>query len=95
MLSDLRFALRLLAKQPGFTVVAVVTMAIAIGLVTGLGAAFGASRVLQQLLFEVRPFDPLIFGVVASVFAAVGIIAAVIPARRATRVDPLTALRAE
>ncbi len=68
---------------------------VGIGLVIGLGGSLAASRVLNQLLFEVKPFDPVVFGVVASVFAAVGIIAAVIPARRATRVDPLTALRAE
>jgi predicted permease len=68
---------------------------VAVGLTIGLGISVAVSRVLRQLLFEVQPFDPLIFCVVAVVFAAVGIIAAVIPARRATLVDPLTALRAE
>jgi len=68
---------------------------VGIGLGCGLVVSLAANRILQQLLFEVRPFDPLIFGVVAIAFAAVGIIAAVIPARRATRIDPLTALRAE
>jgi putative ABC transport system permease protein len=68
---------------------------IGIGLVIGLGVAGGTSQVLRQLLFEVQPFDPAIFAIVAATFAVVGCIAAVIPARRATLVDPLIALRAE
>jgi putative ABC transport system permease protein len=68
---------------------------IGIGLIIGLGVAGGTSQVLRQLLFEVQPFDPVIFALVAAAFAVVGCIAAVIPARRATLVDPLIALRAE
>lgn len=68
---------------------------IGVGLAIGLAVSAGASRVLQQLLFEVRPFDPAVFGLVAVGFAAIGVVAALIPARRATQVDPLVALRAE
>lgn len=65
------------------------------GLVLGLGGALAASRLLQRILYEVEPFDPAVFAAVAAAFAAVGLFACLIPARRATRVDPLTALRAE
>ncbi len=65
------------------------------GLVLGLGGAFAASRLLQQVLYEVPPFHPIIFATVAAVFAIVSLLACLIPARRATRVDPLVALRAD
>jgi predicted permease len=68
---------------------------VGIGLALGLTLAVAASRVLRDLLFEVKPLDPAVFAAVALLFAIVGALAALIPARRATRVDPLTALRAE
>ena len=68
---------------------------VALGLALGLGGAFAASRLLEQALFEVNPFDPLVFAAVATAFAAVAGLACLIPARRATRVDPMIALRAE
>lgn len=68
---------------------------VGIGLAVGLAVALGATRVLGQLLVEVDPFDPVVFALVSLAFALVGCVAAMIPARRAMRVDPLTALRAE
>ncbi len=68
---------------------------VALGLALGLGGAFAASRLLEQALYEVKPFDPLVFAAVATAFAAVAALACLIPARRATRVDPVVALRAE
>lgn len=65
------------------------------GLFLGLVGAFGASRLLQQALYEVKPFDPAVFVAVAAFFAALAACACLIPARRATRIDPLVALRAE
>ncbi|HTL66219.1 MAG TPA: ABC transporter permease [Lacunisphaera sp.] len=68
---------------------------VGLGLAAGLAGAFGASRLLQQALYEVKPFDPAVFGAVALFFAAVAALACFIPARRAARVDPMVALRAE
>ena len=65
------------------------------GLVLGLGLAAGVAQLLTILLFDVQPRDPAIFGSVILVLAITGIAACMVPARRATRVDPLTALRAE
>src|SRR6266481_5921248 len=63
------------------------------GLVLGMLTALAATRVLSSLLFGVSAHDPLIFGGVSLVLAAAAILACYIPARRATRVDPLVALR--
>jgi putative ABC transport system permease protein len=65
------------------------------GLVVGLVGAAGVTRVLQTFLFGVTPTDPLVFTIVTLVLLAVGLMAAWLPARRATRIDPLSALRAE
>jgi predicted permease len=66
-----------------------------LGLVLGLAGAFGLSRVLRTLLVQVTPTDPLTFSVITIILTAVAIAACLIPARRASRVDPLVALRAE
>jgi putative ABC transport system permease protein len=65
------------------------------GLVIGLAGATVLTRVTQSLLFEVSALDPAAFAAAALAMAAVGLIAAVIPATTAARVDPTTALRAE
>jgi putative ABC transport system permease protein len=67
----------------------------AIGIGVGLLAAVGAMRLLTGLLFGVNPNDPLVFGGVAALIAAVVLAACLIPARRATRIDPMVALRYE
>ncbi|HEY2016135.1 MAG TPA: ABC transporter permease [Bryobacteraceae bacterium] len=64
-----------------------------IGLAIGLVGAVAATRLLTQLLFEVKPGDPLTYGGVTVLLALVAMAASYIPARRATKVDPLTALR--
>jgi predicted permease len=66
-----------------------------IGLVLGLGLAYGVANLLTIILFDVQPRDPVIFGSVVVVLAAAGMAACLLPARRATRVDPLVALRAD
>ena len=61
----------------------------------GSVASVMLSGLLSGLLFEIEPTDPLTFVAVGTVLAGVALLAAYIPARRATRVDPIDALRAE
>ena len=68
---------------------------VGIGLAMGLGAAVALSRVLQAYLYRTAPTDPLTFAGVAAAFIVAGALACLGPAWRATRVDPMTALRAE
>ena len=67
----------------------------AVGITIGLAGAFGVTRVIQSLLVNVSSTDPVSFIGVTVFLAAVALFASYVPARRATRVDPLTALRAE
>jgi predicted permease len=82
-----RDVLRLVLTRALRTVVA--------GVIVGLAGAAGVTRVLQTFLFGVTPTDPVAFTVVTLLLMAVGLVAAWLPARRATRIDPCAALRAE
>ena len=111
--SDLRFAARQLRRTPGFSVTALLTIAIGIGactaalvfgagarivgvgLVLGLAGSVAFARLLQALLFNTRPTDPFTLGAAAALLALVAFLACWIPARRATKVDPMVALRSE
>ena len=68
---------------------------VAIGLVLGLAAAAGAGRVIQTLLFDVRPLEPVVYAAVAVTFSLVAALACLLPSLRASRIDPIIALRAE
>jgi ABC-type antimicrobial peptide transport system permease subunit len=70
-------------------------IALAIGLAAGLGLAFVGSRVFTDLLYRVEPHDPRVFAACGLTLLAVGTMAAWLPARRAGRIDPSVALRAE
>jgi predicted permease len=66
-----------------------------VGMTVGIAMALGISQLLKVILFQVQPRDPAIFGGVAAVLILVGAVACLVPAKRATRVDPLVALRSE
>jgi ABC-type antimicrobial peptide transport system permease subunit len=65
------------------------------GMTVGLLGAYGLSRAMSSLVFEVSVTDPIVFGAVASLLGAVAAAAGFLPARRATRIDPMIALRRE
>ena len=67
----------------------------AIGLTVGLGAALASTRLLSGLLYGVSPADPGSFVAIALLVVATALLASYLPARRAVRIDPITALRAE
>ena len=65
------------------------------GIAIGVAAALGLTRLMASLLFEVTPTDPTTFVSVAILLGLVGLVACYVPARRATCVDPLVALKYE
>ena len=77
--------LRLVLRQAMFTA--------AVGVILGLAGSFILMRFIQSMLYEVSAFDPLTFGAVAVLLLAVALLASYLPARRATKVDPMVALR--
>ena len=87
-----------LGARPGAVagmVVRNILVTIASGLVMGVVAALAITRVTGSLLFEVSALDPAAFAIAAAAMASVGLVAALVPALRATRMDPTSTLRAE
>ena len=65
------------------------------GIIVGIAGAIGLSRLIQTLLFQVTPSDPVSYVATSALLLAVAALACYVPARRAMRVDPLVALQAE
>jgi ABC-type antimicrobial peptide transport system permease subunit len=68
---------------------------VGIGAAIGLGGALASTRVLQKLLFDLKPSDPITYVAILVLLGAAAIVASWLPARRASRVDPVVALRSE
>jgi len=68
---------------------------VCLGVVIGAAGAYGSSRLVATMLFELSPTDPLTYGTVALVLIAIAVLASVPPARRAGRIDPIVALKIE
>ena len=66
-----------------------------LGLVVGLAASLEAVRLMRDLLYEIKPLDPSVFATVAATLLAVAAIACIVPAWKASRIDPMQALRTE
>jgi predicted permease len=89
----IRMALGAQARQVVAMVLRSGLRLVVVGLALGLAAAAGAARLIQTLLFQVQPLDPVIYGAVAVLFATVATLACLVPSLRASRIDPLLALR--
>jgi ABC-type antimicrobial peptide transport system permease subunit len=77
------------------TVVAHGITLVVVGTAVGTAVSFAVTRYLGSILFEVKPSDPITLGGVAAILLVVALAACFVPARRATRIDPLVALRCE
>jgi ABC-type antimicrobial peptide transport system permease subunit len=66
-----------------------------VGVVFGVSAAFGLTRFIAGFLFGVKPWDPVVFVLAPFILTAIALVAVWLPAARASRVDPMQALRAE
>jgi putative ABC transport system permease protein len=90
-----RMALGATARDVVVMVVKQATRLAAVGVVVGLAGGLAATRILATLLFGVKPFDPGTFVTVGVGLFVIALVASLVPARRATQVDPMEALRTE
>jgi ABC-type antimicrobial peptide transport system permease subunit len=90
-----RMALGALPRQVLSLVLRESLSPVAAGVVLGLVAAYGASGLVASMLFGLSPVDSVTYGTVPVILLAVAVLASLVPARRATRVNPVVALRAE
>ena len=87
-----------LGAQPADVVRLIVgghSSAVVVGLIVGLAGAVATSLAMRSFLYQVSPFDPLAYLGVAALLTCAGLTASYVPARRATRIDPIAALRCD
>ena len=89
----LRMALGALPGQVLRIVLGECLVLASVGVLTGIALAFGAGRLVASMLFGVTPLDPLTYASVAAVLTVVALLATIAPARRASRIDPVVALK--
>jgi ABC-type antimicrobial peptide transport system permease subunit len=77
----------LVVRQSMLTIIA--------GLALGVAASFATGRLMQELLYQVRPGDPQVIAIIVTLLIGVGLLASWLPARRAASIDPVIALRDE
>jgi putative ABC transport system permease protein len=96
-LTEIGIRLALGASRPAVfrTVLGHVAWLVAVGVAIGVAGAWALGRLVASFLFEVRPRDPWTLAAVTATLSLVAVLAACLPARRATRVDPITVLRCE
>jgi ABC-type antimicrobial peptide transport system permease subunit len=96
---QMEFGVRMaLGARPGsilWLVMRDVLLVLAAGITVGLATALATARVLRQLLFGLEPHDPATIAIAIALLSAMAALAGYLPARRATRVDPIIALRSE
>jgi ABC-type antimicrobial peptide transport system permease subunit len=71
------------------------TKVVLIGVVIGVAAALASTRFLAALLYDVKAVDPLVFAAMSLIMISMGVLASYMPARRASSVDPIEALRSD
>jgi putative ABC transport system permease protein len=91
----IRMALGASRRSVIWSVLTEPTKLVIVGLAIGIAGTWAAGRMVQRLLYGVSPTDPMTLLAVGAVLTAVGVLASYLPARRATRVDPMVALRAD
>ena len=91
----LRMALGASSRSVALLVLKQGVFLVALGSVLGLAASVISTRLLTAMLFQVKPNDPLVYSGVAVLLGLVSLVASYFPARRASRIDPLSALRQE